>query len=420
MLRKEILEQGLRVVTEEMPEVRSASIGIWVETGSRNENKQNNGISHFIEHLLFKGTESRSARLIARTLDRVGGRLNAFTGKELTCYYAQVLDRHLDLAIDLLSDILTNSLFSAGAINNERKVIEEEIKRYEDTPEELIYDLFTETIWSGHPLGQPVLGNRESIAGLSKKEIIGHFKKQYTPDRIVVSVAGNIEHQKVVDKLNSSLRFPSSSPRRTVPSIPRRKARRLNIKEKKGLEQVHLCLGVNGLPQNHRDRYVLVALNAILGGGMSSRLFQNIREKRGLVYFIQSSPASYRDRGLLVISLGTSPSNLPLVVKLVLRELDRLRNKPVKKRELFEAKEQLKGSLMLGLEGSDARMSRLASMEIYYKRLFGLDEVIEKIEGIRSEDLAGLAARIFQRKNLTLSAIGNSLDRGKMRELLGS
>jgi predicted Zn-dependent peptidase len=418
MLRKEVLDRGIKVVTEEMPQVRSVSVGVWIKNGSRNESEQNNGISHFIEHLLFKGTKKRTARQIARTLDRVGGRLNAFTGKELTCYYVQVLDKHLDLAIDLLSDILLNSLFKAEAIDKERRVIEEEIKRYEDTPEELIYDLFTQTIWSGHSLGQPILGKKTAIANLSRKDISGYFKKQYTPDNTIVSVAGNIKHQDVVGKINSSFRFLPGGSRLKTPKILRKKSQKLALKEKKDLKQVHLCLGVKGLPQSHKDKYVLATLNTILGGGMSSRLFQNIREKRGLAYFIQSSLSSYRDRGLLAVSLGTSPSNLPLVIELILKELDNLRDKPVKKMELFEAKEQLKGNLMLSLESTDARMSRLAGMEIYHRKLFTLDEVIQKIEEIRSENLQKLAARIFKRKNLTLAAIGSSLDRNKIKSWL--
>ncbi|OIN98597.1 hypothetical protein AUJ66_00730 [Candidatus Desantisbacteria bacterium CG1_02_38_46] len=407
----------MKILVEEMPYLSSISVGVWIVTGSREEEKNINGVSHFIEHMLFKGTKKRNASEIAWTLDRVGGRLNAFTSKEITCYHATVLKEHFSLALDLLSDILFNSLFKEGDIEKEKQVIVEEINLYEDSPTEHINDLLVQTIFPQHPLGQPISGKREAVIHLKRDEILKHFRGHYTPDRFVISVAGNIgpnETEKAVKNFFSGKLFTSSDlPTISVPSF------NSNIKVfLRDLNQVHLCIGTPGIPHAHDERYIFSILNLILGGGMSSRLFQKIREKHGLVYAIYSYLAPFRDTGYSGIYAGTNPENFFQVLELIFTEMVKLKEEGVKDDELSMAKEHMKGGFLLSLESSDARMSRLASSEIYLDRIISIDEVLKKIDEVTLQDIRDVANKYFKKELLSTVTLGPKIDEDKIQKTI--
>ncbi len=409
--RKRELKNGLIVATEVMPHLRSASIGVWVRGGSRCEPQEKTGISHFIEHLLFKGTTTRTASDIAKEIDSVGGQLDAFTDKEYVGYYAKVQDRHLDLAFSLLSDIILNPTFPPEEIRRERNVIFEEINMVEDTPLELIQDLFMENFWKGHPLGNPISGTKKSVASITRRDALKHFRKHYTARNTLISVAGNITHGGVHERVKRyfSEMEPgtASNPGATPLSFPARVVRR-----KRNLEQAHLCFGTPCPPMNSRDRYCTHVLNGVLGGGMSSRLFQNIREKRGLVYNIYSIPNLYLDAGNILIYAAAAPEAAPEVVELTLRELRRVRDRLVAAEELHRAKENLKGSVLLSLESSSSRMTNLAQQLIYFDRFYSPEEIVDGFEGVRAADVRRLANEIFDPKALSMTALtsGNGRD----------
>ncbi len=400
-----VLENGIKIITEEMPDVESSSIGIWVSTGSRKEPPAKNGITHFIEHLLFKGTERRTALDIAREIESVGGVLNAFTSREYTCFYAKVINKDLPLAIDILTDILLNSRFDPSEIEKERMVVLQEIKMVEDTPDDLIHDLFTERFWNSHPLGRPVLGSTEVISSIKRGDILRYFRAHYHSNTVFVTAAGGFKHREVAKLLASSIHRMASRwqgrPSRKTP-LPRPGVRLI----KRTLEQVHLCMGVPVPPQPHPDRYKVYLLNTILGGGMSSRLFQEIREKRGLVYSVYSYLNLYTDAGSLVAYAGTSAENFGNVVGFILDEFQRL-GSDMTEEELRNAKEQLKGGILLGLETSDNRMTRLARDEIYFGKVMKIRDIIRGIERVRLDDVRGLASMVLKPENLTLVAMGN-------------
>ena len=408
MYKKETLPNGVRIVTEEIPHVRSACLGIWIGAGSRDEDDRNNGIAHFIEHMMFKGTEKRSAKEIAETLDAVGGQLNAFTSKEYTCYYTKVLDEHLDIAIDLLSDMLFNSVFRDEDIEKEKNVIIEEIKMYEDAPDELVHDIFASTLWGGHSLGRPVIGNEEIIGRLEKKELLNFKNKYYEPDSIVIAVAGHIKHQEIVDKLAPLFGKLKKKKRQRNYKAPEAKCR-VHFKQK-DTEQVHLCIGTPGLPLDDENIYVLHVMNSILGGGISSRLFQEIREERGLVYSIFTYHSSYRDAGLFSIYAGLSQQNLNKVISLIGTEMKNIRVQGVSKEELQRARAQLKGSMFLGLENVSNRMTRLGKTELCLNRVVTVEEAVKRINRVTIGDVKELAERFFISSNIAVSSIGPQLD----------
>ncbi|MEK7221356.1 MAG: pitrilysin family protein [candidate division NC10 bacterium] len=393
------------VLTEQMPQVRSVSMGVWVKVGSRYEKAERAGISHFIEHLLFKGTQSRSAEEIAQAIDSVGGTLDAFTSRENTCLYAKVLGEHLPLAVDLLSDLLLYPRLDPEDIERERRVVLEEIKMVEDDPDDLIHDLFAQQLWRDHPLGRPVLGSRDTLQALTRQDILDHLRDFYQADRVIVAAAGDLEHRRVVELVWSafgtwqgrSLPTNGSSPvsYHTVHHAERDSA------------QLHLVLGAEGLPYNHANRYAFYLLNAILGSSMSSRLFQEVREKRGLAYSIYSYLASYYDSGLLAVYAGTSAESYPQVVDLIRAEFARLREGPVDLTEFHRAKAQLKGNLLLGLESTSSRMTRLAKTEIYFGRYFDLDEIIQGIDGVSPQTFAELNRSLFEPDRYALTTIGH-------------
>ncbi len=400
------LNNGIRIVTEEIPAVRSVAIGIWVGAGSRHECEKNKGITHFIEHLLFKGTSNRSASDIAESLESVGGQLNAFTSKEITCYYAKVLDEHFDLAVDVLSDMFFNSLFAEKAINKERGVVEEEIKMYEDTPDELIHDVFVQTVWPNHPLGRPILGTVESLSKITREDIITYIRDNYIPERIVIAVAGNIKHTDVQDKLRplfegmkneAGTAIDISTPHHTKPNVS-------NLYRETG--QVQICLGTKGLSQIDERIYSIYILNSILGGGSSSRLVQSIREERGLAYSVYSYHAAFHDTGLFTFYAGTSPTKYDEVIDLIIRETSSIVKDGINSRELERTKEHLKGNLYLGLESVGSRMTRLGRTELSMGKTLTADQVVEKLSAVTREDVQEIAKELFAEGDFNLSTIG--------------
>ena len=402
--RKSVLPNGIRLVTERMPHVRSVAAGIWVETGSRHEPEGRSGVSHFIEHLVFKGTETRTAEEIARAVDSVGGQMDAFTSKEYTCFYVNVLDQHVPLAVDLLADILLHARFATEDIEREKTVVLQEFRMVEDTPEDLIHDLFARRIWPDHPLGRPILGSRDVVLGLGREAILAHFAEEYCPSRITIAVAGRVDHDRLVDLFLP--RFEGFS-RRTVhrDGLPPVLTPQVDVVAKP-LEQVHFVLGLPGFHHTAPERYALYLLNTILGGGMSSRLFQEVRERQGLVYSIYSGSAAFRDAGLLYIYAGTEAAHFPKVLRLVLDELARLRDKGITEDELVRSREHLKGNLMLSLESTSSRMNRLAKQEIYFGQLFSLDEILAAVDAVTVEEVGRLIERLVVERDLSLVALG--------------
>ena len=402
--QRTVLDNGIRVITEKIPYLRSVSIGVWVMIGSRDEQPDENGISHFIEHLLFKGTEKRTAFDIAKEIDSVGGTLNAFTGREYTCFYAKVIDHNLPLAIDLLSDIFLNSVIDLKDVEKERMVILQEIKMVEDTPDDYVHDLFNRVCWGDHPLGFPIYGNSELVQSFQRDQLYRFFKENYPPDRIIVCAAGNLEHQEVVDLIDETFgKIPKSNKTRT-----RNKPDPISTTNvwKRDLEQVHFCLGTKGLQYNHSLRFASYVLNTILGGGMSSRLFQEIRENRGLAYSVYSYLPTYIDAGLVVVYAGTNEGAFQEVIDLVLKEFKRLKNEPLKHEELETAKEQLKGNLLLSLESSDNLMTRLAKNEIYFKSYLPVATILKGIDEVKEETVQRLAGDIFDERFFCLTVLG--------------
>lgn len=406
MYQKTVLPNGVRIITEEIDHVRSASIGLWVGAGSRDEREGYEGISHFIEHMFFKGTEHRSARDLAESLEAVGGQLNAFTTKEFTCYYSKVLDEDLDLAIDVLSDMFFHSLFDEKEIEKEKKVVIEEIKMYEDSPDELIHDLFSEYIWNDHPLGKPILGTEESIRALSRDKIMNFLSQHYAPDNLVIAVAGKIKHDEVVSKLSGIYGEFRRGGRRVLEGTPSGQViERYNNKD---TEQMHILLGVPGLGQDDDDIYPMHIFNNILGGGLSSRLFQEIREQRGLAYSVYSYHSTYVDTGLFAIYAGTSPNNTKEVIECILVELKDIQQKGISQDELERTKAQIKGGLYLGLESVSSRMSRLGKTELTYNRVLSPEEVVEKLEKVTLEDVKRMVGRLWQHDKISVMTLGPS------------
>jgi predicted Zn-dependent peptidase len=416
--QKTILENGIKVITEEIPYLKSVSTGVWAITGSRDEQPHENGIAHFIEHLLFKGTERRTAFDIAKEIDSVGGTLNAFTGREYTCYYAKVIDQNFPLAIDLLSDIFLHPLIEVNDVEKERMVILQEIKMVEDTPDDYIHDLFNRAYWKNHPLGLPICGTTENVQSFNREQIYQYFKKSYPPDRVIICAAGNLEHQEVVGQVHKTFgQIPRSNQ-----SLERSRPDSVSTTDiwKRDLEQVHICLGTRGLPYNHSLRFASYVLNTILGGGMSSRLFQEIRENRGLAYSVYSYLPAYIDTGLFVVYAGTSEESYQEVIDLILKQFKRLTNETFKNGELETAKEHLKGNLLLSLESSDSLMTRLAKNEIYFGSYIPVEQILSGIEAVKEEDVHQLACELFDERYFCLTMLGPMSGNGVAGNLLGS
>lgn len=419
MYEKTVLSNGVRIVTEKIPYVHSVSTGIWVNAGSRDEQEGEKGITHFIEHMLFKGTSKRSALDIAKELDAVGGFANAFTSKENVCFHAKVLDRHLPLVVDVLTDLVLNSIFEEREIEREQQVILQEIRMIEDTPDEYIHILFQEMYWKGNPLGLPIYGSAESIRHIDRNRILNYLSKAFDPNRMVITAAGNLEHLEFVDLIAPSmekLNHPQSLLNRETPMdqpqvqvIP------------KDLEQVHLCLGMPGTPQVDDRRFACYLVNALLGGSMSSRLFQEIREKRGLAYSVFSFANSHEDTGLLGVYAGVSPDNTLETLRVIREQLAILGRDPILESELSAAKEQLKGSMYLNAESTDSRMNRLAKNEMLFGRYVPFEESEEKIDAVTAQEAQEWFRSVFQPDRLALVLLGPAgTDEEELRQILSN
>ncbi len=403
---REVLPNGLILLSEEMPHIRSISIGIWMKTGSRDETAELNGISHFAEHMVFKGTKNRTARDIARQVDSIGGNMDAFTGKEIICFNIKVLDEHVPIAIDILSDLVLNPIFDPKDIAREKGVILEEIKMDEDNPDYLIHEIFTQNFWKDHALGKPILGTKETVRSFEHERLFNFYRQRFVPNNMIISAAGNLNHRKFVELIKARFAGLSSVPNgfhEPAPAV----TPRIITRNKKSLEQVQLCMGVASHPISHEKRYVSYVMNTVLGGGMSSRLFQKIREEQGLVYSIYSDLNPYRDTGCLTVYAGTSLESTRKVVDSVLAEFHELKSDQIPAEELRRAKDQLKGSLMLSLESSTSRMSNLARQEMYFGRFFSLDETIEQIESVTAEEVIEMADGLFHPDKVAITVLGN-------------
>ncbi|GEB30894.1 MULTISPECIES: M16 family metallopeptidase [Brevibacillus] len=395
MIQRHTCENGLRIVTEKIPSVRSVALGIWVGTGSKYEQEKNNGISHFLEHMFFKGTSTRSAKEIAETFDEIGGNVNAFTSKEYTCYYARVLDQHAPIALDVLSDMYFHSVFDAEELEKEKNVVIEEISMYEDTPDDLVHDLIARATYSKHPLGYSILGTEDVLRSLKRDDLLSYIDAHYLPSNTVVTVAGNFDDN-LIEEIKK--RFSGFSRQGKLAPLSEPEFAANVIAHNKATEQAHLCLSLPGFKVGHPDVYSLILLNNVLGGSMSSRLFQEIREERGLAYSVYSYHSSYKEAGTFTVYTGTAPEHVGQVFDIVTNVLRDVADRGISDKELNKGKEQLKGSLMLSLESTNSRMSRLGKNELLLERHLNLDEIIAKIDRVSHESVLAVAQELFRSK----------------------
>jgi predicted Zn-dependent peptidase len=394
--QKTTLDNGLRIVTETIPHVRSVSLGIWAHVGSRDEEKSENGISHFLEHMVFKGTKNRNVREIAQSLESLGGYLNAFTTKEQTCFYSRVLDEHLPEAMDVLADLILNSTLKREELEREKLVVIEELKNAEDDPEDVIHDYFEKALFPNHSLGYPIIGTEENVRRFQREHLRAHLAAHYVPSQMVLAAAGSIEHDALVRfarKYFRALRL-NGTPLKKHP-VPSRLDKASYEEISRPINQAHICLGAVGYGIRHRDRYPLLVLNALLGEGMSSRLYQNIREKHALAYSVYSYVTMLSDTGVFATYLGTDKKNIKNALELVHKELERLKHRPVPKTELDRTKSQIKGTMMLGLENMSGRMIRLGSSELYLESYVTLDTILGKVDAVTAEDIQRVAKDLF-------------------------
>lgn len=395
-VEKTTLENGLKVVTEKVDSVKSVSVGIWVKTGSRNESEKQAGITHFLEHMLFKGTDSRSSYDIAMSMESVGGYLNAFTSSEYTCYYSRCLNTQLNKALDVLSDMVLNPSFPEDEVEKEKKVVIEEMKMYRDSPDDFLFEEFSNKLFEGHPLGRPIIGFEETVSAFSREDLYEYMKERYQPWNLLVAVAGNTDHNKVVNLVSDYFGdLPSKGEDQENQELTPYQV--INQKLTKDIEQTHLILGRRGLDYDHDDKYRLLLANTVLGGGMSSRLHQNVREKYGYCYSINTFNQSYQDTGIFGVYVGTDKDYVKHVRKLIEKELQVLQDELIPEKELQEAKSQLKGKLMLSLESMSNRMSRLAKSELYFNRFVTLDELTQNIDGVEAEQVQSFAQNFFDK-----------------------
>ena len=404
-LRRTELPNGLIVLTERMDYLHSVAMGVWIKSGSRCESAEMNGISHFVEHMLFKGTKSRSAQRIAREMDSIGGNLDAFTSKETICFNVKSLSDHVPIALDVLTDMVLNPTFALPDIERERGVILEEIKIDEDNPDVLVHELFTQSFWKGHPLGKPILGTTETVGRLGQEQLLGYHGDRFHGGNMVFSAAGNLDHDRFVEAVAEKFSALAGGQTLSELSAPAPSAR-IILRNKKALEQVQICLGVPAPRVTDESRFATSILNTVLGGGMSSRLFQNIREERGLAYSVYSDMSPYRDTGNLCVYAGTSAGKALEVVDLILAEFRNLKEIPIGAEELTRAKDQLKGNILLGLESSSARMANLARQEMYFRQFFSADEVIARIEAVDAGEVQTMAQRLFEPENIAVTLLG--------------
>jgi predicted Zn-dependent peptidase len=395
-VEKTVLDNGLKIVTEKVESVKSVSVGIWVKTGSRNETDKQAGITHFLEHMLFKGTESRTSYEIAMSMESVGGYLNAFTSSEYTCYYSRCLNTKFEQAMDVLSDMVLHPSFPEEEIEKEKKVIIEEMKMYRDSPDDFLFEEFSNKLFEGHPLGRPIIGFEETVSAFEREDLYDYMDERYQPWNLLVAVAGNAEHREVVELVSQyfgSLERKGQDQKN--PELPEYRVSEQTLS--KDIEQTHLILGRRGLDFDHEDKYRLLLANTVLGGGMSSRLHQNVREKYGYCYSINTFNQSYQDTGIFGVYVGTDRDYVKHVRKLIETELKKLQQEPIPQKELSEAKAQLKGKLMLSLESMSNRMSRLAKSELYFNRFVTLDELIEHIDSVKADEVQTFAQAFFDK-----------------------
>ncbi|MEE9441798.1 MAG: pitrilysin family protein [candidate division Zixibacteria bacterium] len=401
---KTTLKNGMRVISEKIPSVRSVSIGIWIHVGSRDESEKTNGISHFIEHMHFKGTKKRNALQIAYELESRGGAINAFTSREHTCYYARFMNAHLPKAMEILGDILNNSTFTPGNIKKEKTVILEEIKDVADSPSDYIHDLFTSQMWTSHPLGKPIMGDAHTVGGISRRKIIDFLKENYCSSNIVIAAAGDVSHRKLVNLVKRYFKWPKGNPKANL-SVPEKSEFTLHAHHN-GTKQTHVSLGFPSISFTNPSRYAILAANTLLSGGMSSRLFQNIREKKGYCYTIYSFQEFFQDIGLFSVYFGTDKRYMIDAANLVLKELKQLKKKKLSRTELSKIKDQLKGNLMLSLESTTNRMNRIARQELMLGKYIDMDETLRNIDRITVTQIFDVANEIFDRDKLTMVSLG--------------
>ncbi len=405
-VQRTVLDNGVRVVTEVMPHVRSVATGIWIGSGSRSERPEQNGLSHFIEHMVFKGTNRRSAEQIARDVDSIGGNLDAFTAKELVSFNTKVMDEHLSAAFDVVADLVLDPVFRNEDIERERQVILEEIKMEADNPEYLVHEIFAANFWKDHSIGRPILGTRQTVGEFDRDAALGFYRQTYSGSNLIVTSAGNLTHERIVELTRNYFeRLPKGKPLDPGPA-PDTHAR-VAIRSKRELEQVHLCVGVPSYSLTHEDRFIGYVLNTILGGGMSSRLFQTIRERQGLAYAIFSELSPYSDTGALCIYAGTSLEHVGRVISSIMGEFTRLKEEYVPAEEMRRAVNYLKGSLLLSLESTTSRMSNLARQELYFGRFFSVDELVARVEAVTPEDVMRVARSFFVPRHIGVSILGN-------------
>lgn len=417
-VKKTVLDNGVRILTRKLPHVRSVSMGVWVNVGARDESIAENGLSHLIEHMLFKGTTNRSAYQLAKEFDAIGGHTNAFTSMENTCYHASVLDTHFETMVEILSDIFINSKFDADELENERPVILSEISMVEDNPEDYIHTLVEENYWGDHPLGRSVLGSRENVTGFDSEKVKQFFRKFYQPDQIIISAAGNVDHDRLVDLI-----APTFGLIRPTGEIAKRNVPEAQIHTsiiQRDIEQVHLCLCNKGLSITHPQRFVSSLMGTILGGNMSSRLFQEIREKRGLAYSVFSFASMNVDAGFTGVYTGVAPDKVETAVELILNEWHRICVEKISENELSDAKEYTKGNILLSSESTENHMARLAQNEIHFGEYIPLHQTIEKINSVTIDDILTLANELYKVDRPSFTALGKVQNEGRISSLIDS
>ena len=413
MYKKHVLENGLTIIGEEIPYVKSISLGVWINVGSRIENEEISGVSHFIEHMLFKGTENRTSKQIASEIDNLGGQINAFTSKECTCYYVKLLDSHIDIGIDILSDMILNSKFNEEDINKERSVIIEELKMYEDSPEDLAYDLLTENIYAGDSLGMNIIGTEESLNKLGKNEILNYFEKYYVPNNAVIAISGNFEFSEIVKKIEE--KFENWENKDINIELKKAEFKSCFLTKNKDTEQVNLAMSLEAVPlENEEEVYALAVINTVFGGSISSRLFQKIREEKGLVYSIYSSQSLYRKCGELGIFASMSNEHLEEVYNSIIEEISFMKENYLTDKEISESKEQLKGSYILGLESTSSRMMSIGRSMTLNNKLESSDDILKAIDNVDKNTVKKVIDKIFNLDKLGVCIVGRDVEKIKL------
>ena len=413
MYKKHVLENGLTIIGEEIPYVKSISLGVWINAGSRMEDEKISGVSHFIEHMLFKGTKNRTSKQIASEIDNLGGQINAFTSKECTCYYVKLLDSHIDIGIDVLSDMILNSKFKEDDIDKERSVIIEELKMYEDSPEDLAYDLLTENIYKNDPLGMNIIGTETSLKSLNRENLLEYFNKYYLPNNSVISISGNFNFDEIVNKIEE--KFKDWKKREVNVDIKKAEFKSCFITKNKDIEQVNLAMSLEAIPlENDKEVYALAIINTIFGGSISSRLFQKIREEKGLVYSIYSSQSLYRKCGELGIFASMSNENLKEVYDLIIKEIKLIKKYYLTDQEIKESKEQLKGSYILGLESTSSRMMSIGRSFLLNNKVNSSDDILKSIDDVDKETVKKVIDKVFDLEKLGVCIVGRDLKNQKL------